>query len=173
MGGLAPEFGDAFTVLDAGSLAGEFTGLSEGATLSADGVEFDVTYLSDGGSAVELTVTGFTLPADFNFDGQVDALDLGVWQTGYGIGTLHSQGDANGDGDVDGKTFSTWQRQFGSSLGQPVESIAVPEPSSLLLATFATAVFCLQCRRNANRWIAAHNSYSSSTNLTLERSYPC
>lgn len=67
--GFAPEFADAFIVLDAGSLADEFTGLAEGATLSADGVEFGVTYLSDGGSAVQLTVTGFTLPADFNFDG--------------------------------------------------------------------------------------------------------
>jgi hypothetical protein len=151
IGGFAPEFGDAFTVLDAGSLADEFTGLAEGATLSADGVEFGVTYLSDGGSAVELTVTGFTLPADFNFDGHVNALDLGIWQAGYGSGSLHSQGDANGDGEVNGRDFLDWQRQFGSSLSPLAETTAVPEPSSLLLVAFTSSLLCLRMRRESIR----------------------
>ena len=134
--GFAPEFGDSFTILDAGSLVGEFAGLPDGATLSADGVEFDISYLG-GGSDVELTVSGFTLPADFNLDGDVDSVDLDTWEAGFGSGTLHVQGDANGDDDVDGGDFLTWQRNFGLVAPLANSSTTIPEPTSLLLTTFA------------------------------------
>jgi hypothetical protein len=71
------------------------------------------------------------LPADFEEDGDVDELDLGRWQAGYGIGTSHSEGDADGDGDVDGRDFLVWQRQFGSMSAVTVAS--VPEPTALTL----------------------------------------
>ncbi len=74
--------------------------------------------------------------ADFNEEGNVDAIDLALWQSGFGTssGASHGQGDSDRDGDVDGADFLTWQRQF---EGSPpvVTSMAtqIPEPTAFLL----------------------------------------
>ncbi|MEM9657856.1 MAG: lamin tail domain-containing protein, partial [Planctomycetota bacterium] len=58
-----------------------------------------------------------TPSSDFNGDGDVDADDLAIWETGLGIssGASPAQGDSNRDGAVDGHDFLTWQRQFGAA----------------------------------------------------------
>jgi hypothetical protein len=50
--------------------------------------------------------------ADFNDSGMIDALDLPIWQSGYGTSdlALQSEGDADGDQDIDGRDFLIWQR---------------------------------------------------------------
>ena len=86
-------------------------------------------------------IDGFTYvgvgeyPADFDEDGDVDNVDLGMWQTGFGtIGTaLHTDGDADQDQDVDGTDFLIWQVQNGL-IASPVSSrLTVPEPCTCFL----------------------------------------
>ena len=62
--------------------------------------------------------------ADFDLDNDVDSNDLTDprlgWSARYGI-------------DLGGSDFLEWQRQFGSGVGLS-ESMAVPEPTTLMLA---------------------------------------
>ena len=72
-----------------------------------------------------------TFSADFDFDGKVDALDLALWETSYG---LDDQTDANNDGVSDGFDFLAWQRQQGSGIAAlRALSTVVPEPSTFLI----------------------------------------
>jgi len=146
-----PNFGDVFKIVDAGSLSGQFAGLAEGTTLTADGVELEITYLSGGANEVELTVTGFTLSADFDLDTDVDGIDLSIWEAGFGSGTLHAEGDTDGDDNIGGADFLAWQRQFGSGVGALSSSTTgVPEPSTgMLLLTAAFALIGRHGRRNS------------------------
>ncbi len=83
--------------------------------------------------------------ADFDGSGSVDATDLGIWKTNFGLPATATMGDADGDGDADGADFLRWQREL-SSLSQ-IAAIAVPEPASLLLLTVALALLAATCRR--------------------------
>lgn len=78
--------------------------------------------------------------ADFDADQSVDASDLDIWQSGFGIasGATQAVGDANGNGSVDGGDYLQWAREYGSNL-VVVASASVPEPSSLLLMLLALA----------------------------------
>lgn len=82
-----------------------------------------------------------TLTADFNNSNAVDAADLGVWKTGFGLTgqTNHNNGDANGDGTVDGADNLAWQQQLGSTAAAPAFG-AVPEPAAAALAIVAALV---------------------------------
>lgn len=79
------------------------------------------------------------LEADFDEDGDVDDMDLLIWQDGFGMNgnALHGDGDADDDGDVDGNDFLTWQQQYGSEATCTSSSLlggqTVPEPSSASL----------------------------------------
>ncbi len=78
------------------------------------------------------------VPGDNDEDGDVDAFDLGIWQTGFGTteGALPTDGDADGDGDVDAFDLGIWQTSFGAG----VASAAVPEPASLALLGLGAVV---------------------------------
>jgi len=64
-----------------------------------------------------------SLQGDFDVDGNVDSVDLGIWETGYGTSTGATKSDGNAnpthDGDVDGFDFLTWQLDFGDINGSP------------------------------------------------------
>ena len=87
--------------------------------------------LTEGGLSLDVSLQ--LLSADFDGNGTVNNLDLGIWSSNYGqaLGAAQTSGDADGDGDVDGLDFLIWQRQFGMSSGTGVAS--VPEPASLFL----------------------------------------
>jgi len=85
-----------------------------------------------GGSSIydnlSITVAGSGgQAADFDSDGDVDATDLGIWQSSYGV---TNGGDADDDGDSDGADFLIWQRQLGT-LPSTVAAAAVPEPGAI------------------------------------------
>jgi hypothetical protein len=61
------------------------------------------------------------LAADFDGDGAVDAEDLAVWQSAFG---LNADGDADADGDSDGADFLVWQRTLGAGSPPPSSSLA-------------------------------------------------
>jgi hypothetical protein len=84
---------------------------------------------------------GYTVAAfeDFNGDGTVSAVDLGLWMTGFGTTGLQIDSLASGDADRDraatGRDFLLWQRTFGS--GGAVAP--APEPTATALAAAALA----------------------------------
>jgi hypothetical protein len=86
-------------------------------------------------------------PADFNYDGLVDATDLNIWQSSYGIDLL---GDADKDGDTDGRDFLIWQRETTSSSPLVANSLAVPEPKSVVFL-MSGIIFCGRRRQSPLR----------------------
>jgi hypothetical protein len=125
-----------------------------------DGVQsFDLTFIT--GVAASATGTFFIddvsasilpesdyrmIESDFNGDGAVDALDLAVWQRGFGA-------------SFEGTDVLTWQRNLAVSgsntaLGLAANHATIPEPSAALmasvgclLATFAAAPKRVSMRR--------------------------
>ena len=87
------------------------------------------------------------LSADFDFSETVDADDLGIWESAYG---MTGAGDADGDGDSDGDDFLAWQRQFGSGVAPlaGASSGTIPEPPSTLLALMAAVACFSRVRRH-------------------------
>lgn len=128
--GFVPEAGDSFGFLSAvGGAGGTFDVLN----LPELGEHLE-WILNPGDITVSLMVNS-TLEADFDNDGDVDALDLATWQSNYGTvgGAGRFQGDANGDSNVDGRDYLVWQRQVGIVAGGlPASSVAVPEPQTLV-----------------------------------------
>jgi hypothetical protein len=80
--------------------------------------------------------------ADFNDDGFVNAVDLGIWKGAFGSTVA---GDANGDSVTDGADFLLWQRQFTPTAG-PLA--AVPEPTTLALCGSAAVLLAAMRRRS-------------------------
>lgn len=134
-----PQTGDSFEILRSDDLSGTFT--SE-IMFGNPGLLWDVTYSA---SSAFVTFGAIAPPgsgADFNGDNIVDAQDLAIWQSNFGVGSnpppaaTQAQGDANGDGVVDGADFLLIQQKFGGPPAVPAFA-AVPEPSSMLLALAA------------------------------------
>lgn len=73
---------------------------------------------------------------DFNLDGNVDGIDLAIWESEYG--TL-----------LDGDDFLDWQRNAGFTNMAPLSaaSAVVPEPSSVVLLGLALSFTSLGRRR--------------------------
>ncbi|TWU29573.1 hypothetical protein [Bythopirellula polymerisocia] len=95
---------------------------------------------------IDYTVLTERTPGDFDGDHDIDADDLGDWQTHFGI---DSGADANGDGDTDGADFLAWQRNFtGPNL--PMLN-AVPEPATAPIAICLAVLSNLTSR--PSRWI--------------------
>ena len=94
--------------------------------------DLSLRYRMVDGTFIDIAATYIstpTLPADFNDDDIVDAIDLVIWQ---GAIELDSDGDADGDGDTDGRDFLAWQREFGATPAVTLQT--VPEPSSYFLS---------------------------------------
>ncbi len=88
--------------------------------------------------------------ADFDEDGDVDGRDFLAWQRGYGklLGATHAEGDADGDGDVDSDDIMIFHAQFNPPIALTSALIhAVPEPSSIALATGGILFYLLKRRR--------------------------
>ncbi|MEM8944986.1 MAG: glycoside hydrolase family 30 beta sandwich domain-containing protein [Planctomycetota bacterium] len=79
--------------------------------------------------------------SDFDHDGDVDQDDLLVWQNAYGVDTT---GDADGNGTTDGMDFLTWQAEFTGSLDAGSATLAVPEPTSVIVLTWGLVAWLLQ-----------------------------
>ncbi len=89
-----------------------------------------------GGAPAELFYLDLAMPTprlhgDANGDGQVDAFDLGIWQTQFGQTGQSLAADFDGDGDVDAFDLGVWQASFGTG------SAVVPEPAVSLLGLVA------------------------------------
>jgi hypothetical protein len=78
-------------------------------------------------------------PGDFDLNGSVDQVDLGIWEQYYrtASGASVTTGDAHDDGDVDGADLLLWQTNY---TGSQAITLAVPEPSSVLILFGCLAV---------------------------------
>ncbi|MBL9161875.1 MAG: hypothetical protein JNL18_03940 [Planctomycetaceae bacterium] len=148
----APRTGDSFEILRSDALAGTF---SLEVLTGNPGLLWDVSYVNDSVFVTFGAVAPPGMGADFNGDNIVDANDLAIWQTNFGVGSnpppaaTQAQGDANGDGVIDGADLLLIQQQFG---GPPIASpavAAVPEPSSVLLALAACGLPLAARRRRS------------------------
>jgi hypothetical protein len=89
---------------------------------------------------VALTAVPGVVPGDFNNNGVVDAADYIIWRKGIGVAPTP-------------ENYNLWRANFGQTAGSGSTSAlplppspfvnAVPEPSSLAIALFATAGFLI------------------------------
>jgi hypothetical protein len=70
------------------------------------------------------------LPGDFDYDNDVDGLDLLKWQRGKTTIPFSAS------------DLADWEANFGSVVAAVAAATTVPEPTSLLLATIACLVGC-------------------------------
>ncbi|BBO35804.1 hypothetical protein [Lacipirellula parvula] len=155
-GAYQPQLGDSIPFLAASGGAGGMFDAFELPAL-ASGLAWQ---LSPGNVTVFLNVVADAplSPADFNGDGFVNGDDLAVWRIGFGSTgqTNNATGDADGNGAVDGADFLVWQRGFTSADGAAT-SVAVPEPSSLLLCVIAAlSSRGSTTRRSGDKWRTLH-----------------
>lgn len=131
--GFTPLAGDAFTILTAESLGGEFS------TLSLPGAfQWDVDY---GATALVLSVIGPGLAGDFNADNKVDMADYVVWR--------------KTDGSP--QRYETWRSHYGNppGAGSFVESSGpanIPEPASIFFVVTAACGLALRRTRRVTRF---------------------
>lgn len=85
--------------------------------------------LLTGPGLLQVTTFEAPIPGDFNFDGQVNAADLAVWQADYGT---NAESDGNG--------FLVWQRNSDSTSNLTSAATTIPEPS--VIALVVAAVLC-------------------------------
>lgn len=133
-----PASSDIFTIATAATLSGSFDNVVEGERVDTAGGEgsFLVTYNSSS-NMVELSsflASSALLEGDFNNDGIVDAADYSVWRDSLGLTgqTPYSGADADGDGQITQADYNLWVANYGATSLQS-SSVAVPEPTSLLL----------------------------------------
>jgi hypothetical protein len=130
-----------------------------------------VVEASEAPMVVDMPVAFTSYYSDFNFDGDVDLVDLATWRANFGTGTIHSQGDADSDGDVDGRDFLIWQQEAAAATGPggaagggaTLRSVAsVPEPAAVLLLCAGAGVLLLarRSRRRPNGVVAACDAVS-------------
>ncbi len=94
------------------------------------------------------TVTRLTFTdGDYDFDGDVDLDDLGVWESQYGASlriadhtgaslSTRMEADGNGDGVVDAADYTVWRDSFNAAS----VATAVPEPAGLVMALFGLSI---------------------------------
>jgi hypothetical protein len=104
------------------------------------------------------------LGGDSNYDGTVSGADLNVVLSNFGqTGKDWSQGDFTRDGLVDGADLNIVLSNYNKSVGSSV-SMAVPEPSTLLLAVAGLAglvAYPLRRRTPTDTWGATRRRASS------------
>jgi autotransporter-associated beta strand protein len=127
--GFTPTPASEFTILDAGTMAGQFANAPAGTRVPTADLagSFMVNY-DAAQAAVKLSSYAAAIPGDFNFDLSVDYDDLVEWHANYGT-------------SLNGRDFLTWQRNFGTTA-QTATNVAIPEPTSLLMLMSFAGVLC-------------------------------
>ncbi len=96
------------------------------------------------------------IPGDADRDGDVDAFDLGIWQTQFSFPAGNLSADFDHDGDVDGFDLGIWQVNFGVAApgATPVlmpPARAVPSPGLAAILTLGLASLARRGRRAPRR----------------------
>ncbi len=133
-----------------GLLGSNLEGLALGPRLASGNWSL-VGVVDNGGGSTGNLIVGFelipptcNLPGDYNCSGEVDPFDYQTWRSTFGS-TMLLFADGNGDGRVDAADYTVWRDNLGASNVIEFESVGVPEPNSVWLAT--TVVAAANCRR--------------------------
>jgi hypothetical protein len=160
LGTYVPTGSETFTLIDNfgaqtvsgafGSLNGVAGDYSEGAAVTLGSALYHITY--DGGATHNdvMLIGGAApvgVPGDFNGNGVVDAADYVLWRAG---GPL--QNEVSDQGTVTPQDYLDWKARFGNTSGAGSgsslsKSGAVPEPSTLMLLTFALSAVLVKSRK--------------------------
>jgi hypothetical protein len=84
---------------------------------------------------------------DYNNDGKVNAADYIIWRSHVGQAFALPNRDPANTGNVSAADYTSWSTHFAAAGSGSLGSGAVPEPSSLCLALFASVSIGLLCRR--------------------------
>lgn len=141
--GFTPSRGQAFELLAASDVTGEFSGLA-GAGVTEE-LEFRLVYESDRVLAVVTTV----LDGDFNADGTVDAADYTVWREMDGqTVTAFTGADGDGNGVVDAADYNLWAGNYGATIGEsPSRSVPEATAATLVVASLIAGWSVRSARR--------------------------
>ena len=104
---------------------------------------------------VDQFVTLKEILADLDGNGEVNHLDMALWELNYGLGSgaTHAEGDTDLDGDVDGIDFLNLQASMGSLSHHAliVAAAQVPEPGSAGLSLLLLMCGCAARTRKMGR----------------------
>lgn len=141
--GFAPAPSDAFAILVAGTLVGEFDNVADGARLnilSGGTGSFEVNYTPTSVLLSDFQGTADNLPGDFNNDDQVGGADFLAWQRG------------NSPNPFSSADLGAWQSNYGASVPGVASGRETPEPTAAALFLLAAATMGLHsCRRRHSR----------------------
>ena len=111
------------------------------------GADFDTLVEDPTGIMSVLERAAAGIPGDFDNDGDVDGVDLGVFAFDFANspqgGPPFAQADFDEDGDVDGVDLGVFSFSFANF---PPSATAVPEPSTVLLGGLALVGFAVRRR---------------------------
>lgn len=86
---------------------------------------------------------------DYNYNGVVEASDYVMWRNFIGQTGVGMSADGDGSNSIDSGDYDVWRANFGNTVGggaalpsAELPAGALPEPSSVLLATVALLSFC-------------------------------
>lgn len=124
---------------------------------SVDPITGEPVFFLPNAEPPTLTINYLILPnpGDFDDDNDVDAVDLGIWQSDFGSG---SGADADGDGDSDGSDFLLWQQNFTGTL--PSSVAIVPEPTTAIQLLLGVAILSVSFapRQKRNKYPVGRRS---------------
>ncbi|MBL9164325.1 MAG: PEP-CTERM sorting domain-containing protein [Planctomycetaceae bacterium] len=129
-GGYTPAAGASFPFLNTNSFVASLPTFDFSLATLPAGLSWGVT---SGPTGLGLAVVPASTPGDFDLDGDVDGADFLKWQRGEST-TPFSAGD-----------LEDWQANYGPGM-LTATSVAVPEPSSLVLLILATVGGCVRRR---------------------------
>lgn len=139
--GFAPTAGQAFRLVTADTLSGEFQAVALPSL--PVGLMWQLKY-----STTELSLL-VTLAGDYNGDGEVDASDYTVWRDALGQAVSPGLGaDGNGDGLVSSDDYEIWRANFGATLPGAVAETAAPTPDAASMTLLGSLLLSAHTRRN-------------------------
>lgn len=84
---------------------------------------------------IDWTTSAATHAGDYDGNGSIGAGDYARWRASFGRRVARGNGaDGDANGLVDARDYVLWRKAAGISAGSALESSAVPEPATLVLA---------------------------------------